>query len=187
MGPDPNSDTLFITPNALFSSSTLNVPSEWKVNTIDQYGRVSFTPKDPFYDFILDWNSIDQLSVLYNQVANFYNFTFGQFTFNCDDILIPYYGSGTFVRTPPNVITAAVDNTRIGCDDVNNVSVTFASEKWQGFRLPELEDCSCTIDFSFDYMLKYNAENLMECTKKDPCNPSIFNDVSLNNIIDAIF
>lgn len=182
LGPDPNSNSLFTTPNALFSSSTLNNPSEWKVNTIDSLGRISFTPKDPFYDFVLDWNSIDQTSVLYQQVSNFYGYTFGEFTFNCDGILIPYEGSGEFVITPTSVITAAVDSSRIGCDDVNNVLVTFASEKWQGFRLPELEDCSCTIDFSFDYMLKYSAENLMECTKKDPCNPSIFNDVSLNNL-----
>jgi len=182
LGPDTNSNSLFITPNALFSSTTLNIPSEWKVNTIDQYGRISFTPKDPFYDFILDWNSNGQLATLYKEVADFYNYTFGQFTFNCDGILIPYYNSGTFIITPPDVITAAVDSTRIGCDDINNVSVTFASEKWQGFRLPELDDCSCTIDFSFDYMLKYTAENLMECVKKDPCNPSIFSDVSLNNL-----
>ena len=191
LGPDPNSNSLFITPNALFSSSTLNNPHEWEVNAIDQYGRVSFTPKDPFYDFILDWNSIGQPSVLYQQIAELYGYSFGQFIFNCDGILIPYYNptilkgieifSGDF-SPPPSIITAAVDDTRIGCDDINNVSVTFASEKWQGFKLPELEDCSCTIDFSFDYMLKYNVENLMECVQKDPCNPSIFNEVSLNNI-----
>jgi hypothetical protein len=180
--PSPNSNSLFSTPNALFSSSTLNNPSEWKVNAIDSSGRVSFTPKDPFYGFILDWNSIDQLAILYKQVANFYGYTFGEFTFNCDGILIPYYGNNQFNIEPPNVITAAVDDSRIGCDDINSVSVTFASEKWQGFRLPELEDCSCTIDFSFDYMLKYSADSLMECTKKDPCQPTIFNDVSLNNL-----
>ena len=60
LGPDPNSSSLFVTPNALFSSTTLNTPSEWKVNAIDSLGRVSFTPKDPSYNFILDWNSIDQ-------------------------------------------------------------------------------------------------------------------------------
>jgi len=198
LGPDPHSNSLYITPNSLFSSSTLNNPSEWKVNTIDSLGRVSFTPKDPFYDFVLDWNSIDQLSVLYQQVANFYGYTFGEFTFNCEGVLIPYQEnspnptngdtiisrsrSDYFVATPNDIITAAVDNSRIGCNDINNISVTFASEKWQGFRLPELDDCSCTIDFSFDYMLKYSVENLMECTNKNICNPTIFNDVSLNNL-----
>ena len=182
--PSPNSNSLFSIPNSLFSSSTFNNPSEWKVNAIDSSGRVSFTPKNPFYGFILDWNSIDQLAILYKQVANFYGYTFGEFTFNCDGILIPFYGDtlNSFNINPIDVITAAVDDSRIGCDEINSVSVTFASEKWQGFRLPELEDCSCTIDFSFDYMLKYSAENLMECTKKDPCHPSIFSDVSLNNL-----
>jgi hypothetical protein len=178
-GTGPNVSSLNPSTNALFLSATLNTPSNWEVSTIDQYGRVSFTPVDPLYDFILDWNAQDELGLLYETVANYYGYSFGSFIIGCGDILIPYYG-GT--STSNIVTTAAVDRSRIGCDDINNVSVVFGSESWQGFKLPENSECSCTIDFSFDYMLKYEVENLIECVKKDPCYPTIFNEVSLNNI-----
>ena len=182
IGTEPNAGSLYPVPNSIYSTPTLNLPFNWEVNIIDQYGRISFTPIDPLYNFLLDWNSQNELGILYQQVAEYYGYQFGQFTFNCDNILIPYYGSGDYSTTPNNITTAAVDPSRIGCDDINNVSVVFGSEKWQGFKLPELTDCSCTIDFSLDYMLKYDVENLMECVKKDPCFPTIFNEVSLDNI-----
>jgi hypothetical protein len=178
-GTGPNVSNLNPSTNALFLSATLNTPSYWEVSTIDQYGRVSFTPVDPLYDFILDWNAQDELGLLYETVANYYGYSLGTFILGCGNILTPYYG-GT--STSNVVTTAAVDPSRIGCDDINNVSVVFGSESWQGFKLPENSECSCSIDFSFDYMLKYEAENLMECVKKDPCYPTIFNEVSLNNI-----
>jgi len=178
-GTGPNESNLNPSTNALFSAATLNTPSYWEVSTIDQYGRVSFTPVDPLYNFILDWNAQNELGLLYETVANYYGYSFGSFIIGCGNILIPYYG-GT--STSNIVTTAAVDRSRIGCDDINNVSVVFGSESWQGFKLPENPECSCTIDFSFDYMLKYEVENLIECVKKDPCYPTIFNEVSLNNI-----
>jgi hypothetical protein len=176
-----NSSNFYPIPNSVFSSQTLNTLSNWEVNTIDQYGRVSFSPIDLSYNFLLDWNSMDELGILYQQLAEYYGYQFGQFTFNCDNVLIPYYGSGSY-STINSVTEAAVDPSRIGCDDINNVSVVFGSENWQGFKLPEIVDCSCTVDFSFDYMLKYDVENLMECIQKDPCYPTIFNEASLNNI-----
>ena len=114
-------------------------------------------------------------------MANYYGYQFGDFTFGCDNILTPYYGSGNY-STSTIVTSSAVDSSRVGCDDINNVSVVFGSENWSGFKLPEIVDCSCTVDFSFDYMLKYDVENLMECTGKDICYPTIFNEVSLDNI-----
>ena len=77
---------------------------------------------------------------------------------------------------------SAVDPERIKCADVDNVSVVFGSENWQGFKLPELEDCSCTIDFSFDYMLKYSANNLIECADNVSCQPAIIYDNTINNV-----
>ena len=131
----------------------------------------------------MDWNSQGQFGVLYQDVSEFYGYQFGDFTFNCDNVLVPYSNTGVY-STTTIVTSAAVDSSRIGrwCNDVNNVSVVFGSENWQGFKLPEIVDCSCTVDFSFDYMLKYDVENLMECTGKDICYPTIFNEVSLDNI-----
>ena len=181
-GIQPGASTFInTTPNSLYSSSTLNTPSNWEVSSIDQYGRVSFKPIDPLENYVLDWDSIDDFGILYQDVAEFYGYSFGDFTINCDNILIPYYGSGNN-NNATIVTSAAVDSSRIGCDDINNVSVVFGSENWSGFKLPEIIDCSCTVDFSFDYMLKYDVENLMECTQKDLCYPTIFNDVSLDNI-----
>jgi hypothetical protein len=157
-----NSSNFYPIPNSVFSSQTLNTLSNWEVNTIDQYGRVSFSPIDLSYNFLLDWNSMDELGILYQQLAEYYGYQFGQFTFNCDNVLIPYYGSGSY-STINSVTEAAVDSSRVGCDDINSVTVVFGSENWQGFKLPETVDCSCTVDFSFDYMLKYDVENLMEC------------------------
>ena len=180
-GSEPGVNTFIPTPNSLFSSSTLNVVSNWEVSSIDQYGRISFTPIDPYNNFILDWNSQGDLGVLYQDVADYYGYEFGDFTIGCDNILTPYYGSGNY-STSTIVTSSAVDSSRVGCDDINNVSVVFGSENWSGFKLPEIVDCSCTVDFSFDYMLKYDVENLMECTGKDICYPTIFNEVSLDNI-----
>ena len=183
LGTNSDANTVITAPNQLFSGSTiLNIPSNWQINNIDNYGRISFTPLDYSNNYILDWNATGQLAELYTQIAEFYGYPVGNFTFNCDNVLIPYYGNTNFQETPNAFITAAVDLNRIGCDSIDNLSVVFASEKWQGFNLPELSDCSCSVDFSFDYMLKYDAENLMECTTIDPCIPAIFNEVSLNNI-----
>ena len=182
-GAEPGATTFIPIPNALFLTSSLLIPSNWEVSSIDQYGRVSFAPIDPLENYILDWNSQGQFGVLYQDVADYYGYQFGDFTFNCDNILVPYSESGIY-STTTIVTSAAVDSSRIGrwCDDINNVSVVFGSENWSGFKLPEIVDCSCTVDFSFDYMLKYDVENLMECTGKDICYPTIFNEVSLDNI-----
>ena len=172
-GAEPGATTFIPIPNALFLTSSLLIPSNWEVSSIDQYGRVSFAPIDPLENYILDWNSQGQFGVLYQDVSEFYGYQFGDFTFNCDNVLVPYSNTGVY-STTTIVTSAAVDSSRIGrwCNDVNNVSVVFGSENWQGFKLPEIVDCSCTVDFSFDYMFKYDVENLMECTGKDICYPN---------------
>ena len=110
-GSEPGVNTFIPTPNSLFSSSTLNVVSNWEVSSIDQYGRISFTPIDPYNNFILDWNSQGDLGVLYQDVADYYGYEFGDFTIGCDNILTPYYGSGNY-STSTIVTSSAVDSSR---------------------------------------------------------------------------
>ena len=177
------SNNITATPNSILDEPSLMIPSNWGVASIDEYGRVSFTPSVYDNNFILDWYSDQQLSDLYKDIAEFYGYVFDSFTIDFDNnTLIPYNGDNPYSLHPSTVFTAAVDGSRIGCDQFNSVSVVFGSENWNGFKLPALEDCSCTIDFSFDYMLKYNAENLIQCADNISCNPAIIHDNSLYNI-----
>ena len=170
-------------PNSVLEDPTLMNPENWEVSSIDEYGRVSFTPKVFDNNFILDWYSDTLLSDLYKNVADYYGYEFGTFTFDYNNnVLIPFTGDNPLTINPNSTIIAAVDPTRIGCDEFNNVSVVFASEKWQGFTLPEVNDCECKIDFSFDYMLKYETDNLISCAMKQTCFPAFFYDNSLDNI-----
>jgi len=177
-------NNIVIQPNAILDDPDLMIPSNWQVQAIDEYGRVSFEPIIYDNNFVLDWYSDQQLSDLYQEVAEFYGYSFGYFTIDPNNVntLIPFTGNNPYSTNPNVVFSAAVDPDRLLCNDINNVSVVFGSENWQGFKLPELEDCSCTIDFSFDYMLKYQARNLIQCADNISCNPAIIHDNTISNI-----
>jgi len=178
-----NGNNIVIQPNAILDDPDLMNPSNWQVHAIDEYGRVSFEPIIYDNNFVLDWYGDQQLSDLYQEVAEFYGYTFGYFTIDPNsNNLIPFTGDNPYSTNPNVVFSAAVDPNRLPCNDINNVSVVFGSENWQGFKLPELEDCSCTIDFSFDYMLKYQASNLIQCADNISCNPAIIHDNTISNI-----
>ena len=179
-----NQNSLLIPqPNSILDDPSLMNPSNWMVHAIDEYGRVSFIPVIFNNNFILDWNSNEQLSDLYQSIANYFGYTFGYFTIDTNSgLLIPFTGDNPYSTNPNTIFSAAVDSNYIGCNNFNNVSVIFGSENWQGFKLPELEDCSCTIDFSFDYMLKYNANKLIECADNISCHPAIIYDNTINNV-----
>jgi len=178
-----DSTSLAVLPYSILQDPELMNPKNWEVFSIDEYGRVSFTPKIYNNNFILDWYSDQSLNDLYKQIAEYYGYQFGLFTFDySSDTLIPYNGDSNYSTTPNSTFSAAIDTNLIPCDEVNNVSVVFASEKWKGFKLPELDDCSCTIDFSFDYMLKYEAKNLIECADNITCFPAIIYDNTITNI-----
>ena len=179
-----NSDSaIVVEPNDILGNPDLMQPSNWVVNLVDKYGRVSFTPSIYDNNFILDWYSDQQLSDLYQAVAEYYGYSFGYFTIdNNSGLLIPFTGNNPYSTNPNTVFSAAVDPNYIRCGEVDDVSVVFASNKWQGFTLPELEDCSCTIDFSFDYMLKYEARNLIQCADNISCHPAIIYDNTINNV-----
>jgi len=179
----PGSKSLSLQPSSVLQDPSLMTPSNWKVDSIDEYGRVSFTPKTFTDNFILDWYSSDLLSDLYKTVATYYGYKFSKFTFDYNNnVLVPFVGDNLYSDRPNSVITAAVDSNRVACGDVNSVAVVFASEKWKGFNLPKLDDCSCTIDFSFDYMLKYDVNNLTRCASGISCYPAFIYDNTIDNI-----
>ena len=79
-------------------------PSNWVVFTIDEYGRVSFTPSIFDNNYILDWHSDEQVSDLYQSVAEFYGYTFGYFTIDVNSgLLIPFEGNNPYSVTPNTV------------------------------------------------------------------------------------
>jgi len=171
--------------NSLFDDPDFMNPSNWVVHVIDEYGRVSFTPIEYYNDFILDWNATGQLAELYQSVgALFTQYTYGSFYIDTTtNNLIPYVDNGNlYVENPNSITNAVVDTNHIGCGSLDNVSIVFASEAWSGFKLPEVTDCSCKVDFSFDYMIKYQTENLKECVTRINCYPAIIHDNSLNSL-----
>ena len=171
--------------NSLFEDPNFMDPTNWVVHTIDEYGRVSFTPTEYYNDFVLDWNATGQLAQLYQSVgALFTQYTYGSFYIDTiTNNLIPYVDNGNLYTENPNSITnAVVDPNHIGCGSLDNVSIVFASEAWSGFKLPEVTDCSCKVDFSFDYMIKYQTENLKECVTRIDCYPAIIHDNTLNSL-----
>ena len=171
--------------NSLFDDPDFMNPENWVVHVIDEYGRVSFTPVEYYNDFILDWNATEQLAQLYQSVgALFTQYTYGSFYIDTTtNNLIPYVDSGNlYVENPNSISNAVVDPNHIGCGSLDNVSIVFASEAWSGFKLPEVTDCSCKVDFSFDYMIKYQTENLNECVTRINCYPAIIHDNSLNSL-----
>ena len=171
--------------NSLFEDPDFMNPENWVVHVIDEYGRVSFTPVEYYNDFILDWNATEQLAQLYQSVgALFTQYTYGSFYIDTTtNNLIPYVDNGNlYVENPNSITNAVVDPNHIGCGSLDNVSIVFASEAWSGFKLPEVTDCSCKVDFSFDYMIKYQTENLNECVTRINCYPAIIHDNSLNSL-----
>ena len=94
----------------------------------------------------------------------------------------------TATVSPPaqGTTSAAVDPTLILCDEIDNLTVVFGSTNNNGFKLPENLDCDCSVDISFDYMLKYNAADLKECAVYT-CTPAIFNEVTLDFLMGATY
>ncbi len=190
-----NLDSITIVPGpySIFQNNDLNNPENWEIFKIDKYGRISFIPKPEFgFDnLIIDWNSIDDFATLYQQISELYpQYTFSEFTISETGEIIPFNPNNSI--NPNAFFTALVDINKVGCEDINNVSVVFGSKNWEGFQLPQLpvseetgevvEDCSCSVDFSFDYMLKYEASNLIECANNVSCFPAIFYENTINNI-----
>ena len=174
-----------------FDDPDLNNANKWEVESVDDYGRVSFSAKDEKGNkHILDWNTPKQSGGdLYNNIGVQKGFEYDTFevdTVNNQLVKIPNKGGNTSILPTPkpnSTSTAVVQPGHVQCQDVNDVTILFGSENDLGFQLPEEKDCECSVDISFDYILKYNTENLKECVGSGVvCEAAILNQLTLNNI-----
>ena len=195
--PDSNSaakviNTDFYSP---FDDPDINDPSKWEVESVDNYGRVAFSTEDNNGNkVVVDWNTPQESGGdLYNVIGQQRGYTFDTFKVNPHTnqltLLPPEETSGRLPYNSNNyaTTTAMVVKEMVACEDVKNVTILFGSENDLGFELPA-GDCQCEIDFTFDYMLKYDAHNLIECSHQYiGCEGAIINDNSYDCIDCANF
>jgi hypothetical protein len=174
-----------------FEDPDLNNANKWEVESVDDYGRVSFSAKDEKGNkHILDWNTPkDSGGNLYNNIGIQKGFEYDTFevdTVNKQLTKIPNTGGQTkppHSPKPNSTSNAIVQPGHVQCSDVDDVTILFGSENELGFQLPEEKDCECSVDISFDYILKYNVDNLKDCVGEGVvCEVAVLNDLTLNNI-----
>lgn len=175
-----------------FEELELNNTKDWEVESIDDYGRVSFSKVDDKGEkHILDWNTPQSAGGnLYVNIGEEKGYTYSTFEITNENTLkqippIKTESPNGGTKTPPSVGTtrAITKESHISCDDVDDVTILFGSENDLGFQLPEEKDCECSVDISFDYLLKYETENLNECVDgKIGCEVAILNKQTIENI-----
>jgi len=195
--PDSNSAAKVINSDfySPFDDPDINDPSKWEVESVDNYGRVSFSTEDNNGNkVVVDWNTPQEAGGdLYNVIGQQRGYTFDTFKVNPHTnqlTLLPPeetmgklpYNSNNYATT-----TAMVVKEMVACEDVKNVTILFGSENDLGFELPA-GDCQCEIDVTFDYMLKYDAHNIIDCSHQYiGCEGAIINDNSYDCIDCANF
>ena len=166
-----------------FSNPDLMNCMNWEVATVDQYGRITFTPIDTRFDDVLSWELLDgEGADLYKECCLLKGYTFGEFQINPQtNELIPYKGQPNEF-TNGSTFYACVDNTNIPCSELNDVKLVFGSNANDGFFLPENNE-SNEISIKFDYMIKYDAESLIDCAGIEICKiPLDLYDNSIYNL-----
>jgi len=165
-----------------FGDPDLEDITNWKFSSVDQYGRITFTPVDRNNNSILNWESTSESGAdIYKECCLSKGYAFGEFLINpTTNELVPYNGQ-------PNSFTngatfdACIEPTHIPCDQITDVKLIFGSNGSDGFFLPENTE-SNEITIKFDYMIKYDAESLINCAGIEVCpipldlyNNSIYN------------
>ncbi len=165
-----------------FSNPDLMDSINWEVASVDQYGRITFIPIDRNYDDVLSWELLaGEGADLYKECCLLQGYTFGEFQINPQtNELIPYNGQPN-EYTNGSTFYACVDNTTLPCTELKDVKLVFGSNGNNGFFLPENTE-SNEVTIKFDYMIKYNAEELINCANIEVCkipldlyNNSIYN------------
>ena len=168
-------------------------PSLWK-STVDKYGRVTLTATFEGQVYILDYNTPpDKGGEMYRYISESKGYVFGPVRINFQTgTLSPVKTNGMaktgFKNSPVySISTAAVLPTMIKCDNINDVTLVLGSNADSGFMLPEDLACNCSVNFSFDYMLKYDATNLINCAdncKGCECETHVYKDEDGDGIND---
>ena len=152
-----------------FGNPNLTDVTNWKFSSVDQYGRITFTPVDRNSNQILNWESTaDSGADLYKECCLSKGYAFGEFQINpATNELVPYNGQ-------PNSFTngatfdACIEPTHIPCGETKDIKLIFGTNGSDGFFLPENTD-SNEVTIKFDYMIKYNAESLINCAGIEVC------------------
>lgn len=152
-----------------FGTPDLEDVTNWKIASVDQYGRITFSPTDRNSNSILNWESLsDSGADLYRECCLNKGYAFGQFQVNpTTNELVPY-------KNQPNdytngaIFDACVESTHIPCDDITDVKLVFGSNGQDGFFLPQNNE-SNEVTIKFDYMIKYDAESLINCAGIEIC------------------
>ena len=168
-----------------FQEQELNDTKDWEIESIDNYGRVSFSKVDNKGEkHILDWKTPKESGGnLYNNIGTQKGLVYDVFEINNNDELVPTKPTTKGGPIKPNTTTAVVDPNHVKCENVDDVTILFGSENDLGFQLPEEKDCECSVDITFDYLLKYDTQNLMTCVGESfECTPAIINDKTIDNI-----
>jgi len=142
--------------------------TKWKLDNIDQYGRVTFVSVENSKT-TLDWNATkDSGADLYKECCLGKGYGFGQFQINPEtNQLVPYNGEPNNF-TNGSIIDSCVDKSHISCEDTQDVKLILGSNGSDGFFLPTNNE-SNEVTIKFDYMIKYNAESLIACAGIDSC------------------
>jgi len=176
---------------SVFEDPDVNDPTKWEDERIDNYGRVAFSTTDNKGDkIIIDWNTPKESGgELYNLIGQQKGYEYDTFKVDTNNSQLvriqPGANEGSLPYNPNNnaTTTAVVVPNRINCEEVSNVTVLFGSENDLGFQLPNDSECECSVDITFDYMLKYNAANLIQCASQNiGCEAAIINDATLECI-----
>ena len=132
--------------------------TKWKLDNIDQYGRITFVSVEDSKT-TLDWNATkDSGADLYKECCLGKGYGFGQFQINPEtNQLVPYNGEPNNF-TNGSIIDSCVDKSHISCEDTQDVKLILGSNGSDGFFLPTNNE-SNEVTIKFDYMIKNNFIN----------------------------
>ena len=152
-----------------FGNPDLQDITNWKLSSVDQYGRITFTPVDRNDSSILNWESTSESGAdLYKECCLSKGYAFGEFQINpANNELVPYNGQPNSF-TNGATFNACIEPTHTPCDDTTDVKLIFGSNGSDGFFLPENTE-SNEVTIKFDYMIKYDAESLINCAGIEVC------------------
>jgi hypothetical protein len=70
-------------------------------------------------------------------------------------------------------ITKCINSGIDLCENLDDIKLVFGSVGSNGFLLPSEEEGECSINISMDVMVKYDANQLIECSQVKDCGPTL--------------
>jgi hypothetical protein len=164
-----------------FENPDLNDCVVWQPNVDQHTGFVTFQVTDVDGETF----KLPEDRELYKNCCLAKGYTFGCFQRSgADNSLIPVDCENTSVATSASAadrkrqeqatnaqFMKCVDPDFIKCDEIDDVKLIFSANEWNGFYLPVIEDAGvdCNIDIGADIMIRYDAQDLINCASKNNC------------------